>query len=88
MNDNAIVVTIRIGDWYLMEHDTYIWIYGAIKPTHLLPRFIPDKIVLREVSYQTIIHGVRGMLYRLEKSIWTPLPISIRNCFFEYTKQA
>jgi hypothetical protein len=88
MTDKAITVIRRIGDWYLMEHGTYIRIYGAMKPPHLLPRFVPDKLVLQEVAYQTIIHGVGGMLYRSKKSIWPPLPLYIGNYFFENTKQA
>jgi hypothetical protein len=88
MTNKAIIVIIRIGDWYLMEHGTYIRIYGAKKPPHLLPLFNPDKLVLQEVAYQTIIHGVRGILYRSKKSIWTPLPLYIDNYFFENTKQA
>jgi hypothetical protein len=71
-----------------MEHDTYIIIYGAMKPCHLFPRFIPNKLVLQEVAYQTIIHGVEGMLYRSKKTIWPPLPLYIDNYFFENTKQA
>ena len=50
-------------------------IYGEMKPPHLLPRFFLDKIVLQEVAYQTIIHGVIGMVYRSKKSIWPPLPL-------------
>jgi hypothetical protein len=88
MIDNAIAVIRRIGDWYLMEHDTYIRIYGAMKPPHLLPRFVPNKLVFEEVAYQTIIHGVVGMLYRSKKEIFPPLPLYIGNYFFENTKQS
>jgi hypothetical protein len=88
MTDKAIIVIRRIGDWYLMEHGTYIRIYSAMKPPNLLPRLVPDKLVLQEVAYQTIIHGVGGILYRSKKSIWPPLPLYIGNYFFENTKQA
>ena len=71
-----------------MEHGTYIRIYNAMKPPHLLPRFVPDKLFLQEVAYQTIIHGVGGMLYRLKKGIWPTLPLYIGNYFFVSTKQA
>jgi hypothetical protein len=47
MTNNTIAITRRIGNWYLMEHGTYIRIYGAMKPPHLLPRFIPYNIVLQ-----------------------------------------
>jgi hypothetical protein len=46
-----------------MEHDTYIKVYGAMKPPHMLPGFMSDKIVLQEIAYHTIIHEVGGMLY-------------------------
>jgi hypothetical protein len=59
MKDKALAIIRNIGDWYLMEHGTYIRIYGATKAPHLLPRFVLDKLVLQEVSYQTMIHGVR-----------------------------
>jgi hypothetical protein len=64
MTDKVLVVIKRIGYWYLMEHGTYIRIYGAMKAPHLLPQFVPDKLVLQEVAYQMVINGVRGILYR------------------------
>jgi hypothetical protein len=60
MTEKEIAIIKRIGDWYLMEHDTYIRVYGAMKSPHLLPRFVPDKLVLQEVVYQMVINGVRG----------------------------
>jgi hypothetical protein len=71
-----------------MENDTYIIIYGAMKPLHLIPQFILDKLVLQEVSYKAIIHGFGGMLYRSKKAIWPPLPLYIGKYFFQNTKQA
>jgi hypothetical protein len=88
MIDKAIIVIRRIGDYYLMEHSTYIRIYGVMKPPHLLPQSIPDKLVLQEVEYQAIIHGIGRMLYRSKKEIWPLLPLYIGNYLFENTKQA
>jgi hypothetical protein len=67
MTDKAIIIIKRIGNWYLMEHGTYIRVYGAMKSPHLLPRFVPDRLVLQEVAYQTVIHRVSGILYRDKK---------------------
>jgi hypothetical protein len=47
MTDKAITVIRRIGDWYLMEHGTYIRIYDMMKPQHLLPWFVIENIVLQ-----------------------------------------
>jgi hypothetical protein len=46
MTDKSIAIINRIGDWYLMDHGTYIKFYGATKPPYLLTRSIPDKLVL------------------------------------------
>jgi hypothetical protein len=78
MTNKALAVIRRIGDWYLMEHGTYIRIYRATKAPHLLPRFVPDKLVLQEVAYQTMINGVRAMLYQDKKAILAPTPIMDR----------
>jgi hypothetical protein len=77
MTDKDISFIRRIRDFYLMEHVTYIRIYDTMKPPQLLPRFVSDKLVLQEVAYQTIIHGVRGLLYRSYKSIWPSVPLYI-----------
>ena len=46
--DKSLVSTM--GDWYIGEYFTYIRIWGSM-PVHLLPRIVPDKMVLEEVSY-------------------------------------
>jgi hypothetical protein len=88
MKDKYIAVIRRIGDWYLMDHGTYIRIFGAMKPPHLLPHFIPDKLVIQEVAYQTIINGAGGIFYTSKKAIFPPLPLYIGNYFIENTKQS
>jgi hypothetical protein len=88
MTDKAIIVIRRIGDWYIMEHNTYIRVYGVVKPPHMLPQFVPNKLVLQEVAYQTIIHRVMGMLYRLKKVVCPLFPLYIGNYFLENTKKS
>jgi hypothetical protein len=61
-----------------LEYNTYLRIYKATKAPHFLPRFIPDKLVLQEISYQTMIHGVGATLYRDKKAIWPPFPLWVR----------
>jgi hypothetical protein len=71
----SIEVIRIIGEWYLMEHGTYIGVYDAMNLPHLLPQFVPDKLVLHKVAYPTIIHGVGGILYMFNKAIWPSLPL-------------
>jgi hypothetical protein len=88
MTNKALSIIQNIGDWYLMEHGTYIRVYGATKAPHLLPRFVPDKLVLQELAYQTIVHGVGAALYRNKKDIWPSLPLWIGSYCFASLKQA
>jgi hypothetical protein len=88
MTEKALSIIKNIGDWYVMQHGTYIRIYGATKAPHLLPRFVPDKLVLQELAYQTIIHGVGAALYRNKKDIWPSLPLWIGSYSFASIKQA
>jgi hypothetical protein len=74
MTDKALEIVQKIGYLYLLEHGTYIRVYGATKAPHFLPRFVPNNLVLQEVEYQITIHGVGATLYRDKKAIFPPLP--------------
>jgi hypothetical protein len=41
-----------IGNWYLQEDLTYLRICGATATPHLFPKYVPDRIVLGEITYQ------------------------------------
>jgi hypothetical protein len=71
-----------------MEHATYIRVYRVMNVPHLLPQFVPKKVVLQEVLYQTVIHRVGGLLYKDKKEIWKPLPLYIGTYSFLNTKQS
>jgi hypothetical protein len=58
MLDKAMQVVSKVGDWYIKKNGTYIRFYEATNAPHFLPKFIPDKLSLQEVSYHTLVHGV------------------------------
>jgi hypothetical protein len=82
ITDKASAVIKRIRDWFLLEHSSYIRIYGSMKYPHLLQWFMPDRLVIQEVAYQMVIHKVGGDLYQSKKIIWPPLLLYIDNYFF------
>jgi hypothetical protein len=53
MIDKSMEILRKIGDWYLMEQDTYIILYGVMKPPHFIPWFVINKLVLQEVVGKT-----------------------------------
>jgi len=48
----------EIRDWYIGKHYSYITIYGSIGSPHLLPKYIPKKLLIREITYQMVEDGV------------------------------
>ena len=41
----------EIADWFIDENFSYIRVYGCSIPPHELPKFLPDRLVLREVTH-------------------------------------
>ena len=42
----------------------YLRMIGSTKAPHWLPHFIPDKLLLQEIAYQTHINGVSASLIK------------------------
>jgi len=40
-----------IGDWYMRKCYTYVRIFGATGPPHMLPKYVPNKLLVREIAY-------------------------------------
>ena len=63
------------GDWYMTPIRVYIRISGSTKPPHWLPHFVPDSLLLKEISYQTFVNGVATSLHRNKKGLWPQFPL-------------
>jgi hypothetical protein len=57
------------GDWYMTPIGVYIKIVGSTNPPHWLPHFVPDSLLLQEISYQTFVKGVAASLHKYKKGI-------------------
>ena len=53
----AINTLKELGDWFIDEEFSYIIIYGCEGAPYLLPRYVPERLSLREITYQTISVG-------------------------------
>ena len=60
----------ELGDWYMTSTRMYIRITGSTKPPHWLPHFVPDSLLLQDISYQTFINGVATSLHKHKKGLW------------------
>ena len=52
---NSLVATM--GDQYVVESFTYISVYGS-NSSHMLPKVVLDRLVLEEISFQTVTEGI------------------------------
>ena len=73
----------ELGDWYMTLTGVYIRIAGSTKPPHWLRHFVPDSLLLQEISYQTFINGVATSLQKHKKGLWPQFPLMTSICKVE-----
>ena len=73
--------------WYASPYDTFIWMFSAEKPLHVLPKFSLDVLVMQEVAYH-ISTGLTARLQRKKKAPWPTLPLWIGLYEIQSIKQA
>ena len=78
----------ELEDWYMTLIGVYIRIARSTKPPHWLPHFVPNSLLLQEISYQTFINGVATSLQKHEKGLWPQFPLMTQVCKIENLKQA
>jgi hypothetical protein len=66
-----------IADWYIEERFSYIRVFGCFTSPHALPIFLPDRLVCREVAYQTVSTGITKELKAAQKRVWPTFPIQV-----------
>ena len=67
MSKAKMEALIDIANWYASPLGTFIWMYSAMKPPHVLPKFSMDKLIMQEVSYH-ISTGLATRLHRKKKA--------------------
>ena len=58
------------------EYFSYIDIWGN-NTVHLLPRILPEIMVLEEISFQKVIDGVFPKLTADKRKGWTNFPLNL-----------
>lgn len=84
MSEEARVIVGSIRDGYVTKDHTYIRIYGATKAPHILPRYVTDHVILLEIAYQTLVHGLRAALVRKKKISMVESPSFYWSIFTRY----
>jgi hypothetical protein len=56
--------------------EVYIRISHSTKAPHWFLHFVPDTLLLQEISYQTYVNRVAASLHKSNKGHWPPFPLS------------
>lgn len=46
-----------LGHWYCKQHYIYIKVFRCIATPHLIPKYVPDQLIIKETSYHNVIIG-------------------------------
>jgi hypothetical protein len=60
------------------KHYTYIIICGCSSPPHIIHKYVPNKLIGREISNKTMEEGIIGTLSAINKRTWPKFPIRLR----------
>ena len=75
-SERARALISLMGDWYVGEYFSYIWIWGS-NTVHLLARIVPDRMVVQEIAFQTVIDGVFPKLAAAKRKCWPKFPLNL-----------
>jgi len=62
-------------DWFIDENFSYIRVFGWSIPPHALSKFLPDRLVYREVSYKIVIGDIKIELKAAQSKFWPIFPV-------------
>ena len=74
------------SDQYMTPDGLYIIISSSTKPPHWLPHFVPNTLLLQEITYQTYVNGVAASLHQNKKDLWPQFPLITKVCKIEKFK--
>jgi hypothetical protein len=77
LSQGVIEALKDIGDWYMGKHYTYIRVFGCAHAPHILPKYVPNKLLGRDIAYQTMEEGITSFLAASSKRIWPRFPIKV-----------
>jgi hypothetical protein len=77
VSQGAIIVIKEIGDWCIGKYYTYFKIYGCSQAPHILPKYVPKKLLAKEIAYQIVGDGTSYFLLEISKRLWPRFPIRV-----------
>ena len=66
-----------VVDCYIEERLAYIRVFKCYISPHSLPKFLPNRLVCREVAHQTSSGGITKELKAAHKRFWPTFPVQV-----------
>ena len=63
-------------------------IHGASKPPRIIPKYVTDYVLLREISWQEFVNGIGHTLNKNKKLSFPPLSVVVGSYRFGKVKEA
>ena len=79
MSQEEMQALFNIAECYASHGGTFIRMFGLEKPSHELPRFATNKLVMQEVAYH-IFTGLSIGLHRRKKASSSTMDARLRFC--------
>lgn len=70
ISQEAEIDLTTVGSWFEEEKFTYIRLFGSLTKPHVLPLYVSDKLLARELAYQIIVEGTSRTLRDSKKHMW------------------
>ena len=75
LSNEASVDLTAIGSWFGEERFTYIRLFSSLANPHVLPLYIPDKLLARELAHHITVEGMSRTLRDSKKHICLTFPL-------------
>ena len=64
-----------VGSWFGEEKFTYVSLFGSLTKPHVLPLYVANKLLARELVYQITVEGTSRTLKDSKQHIWPIFPL-------------
>lgn len=70
-------VLSKIKNWYLLKYFTYSRVSGLKYSPYILPKYVPNRIMIKELAFQIFKIGHTNILLKRKVKGWPEMPLTV-----------
>ena len=74
VSEEANADILPVARWFVEENLTYIRVFGSYASPLVLPYYVLDKFLAKEIAYH-LVNGIMKQLKDAKKAIWPNFPV-------------